>query len=84
MSLNIKNPRAHRLAQEVAALTGESLAQAVTTALEERKARLEKDARFERAWAIAAGMAKRMNAQPDGAKFLEAEDLYDDETGLPK
>jgi len=83
MSLNIKNPRAHKLAQEVAALTGESLSQAVTTALEERKANLEKQSRFERAWAIAEDCARRLNA-PGGPKMLEIEDLYDEETGLPK
>ena len=33
MSLNIKNPEAHRLAQELAARTGESMATAVTRAL---------------------------------------------------
>ncbi len=83
MSLNIKNPKAHRLAQEVAALTGESLAQAVTTALEERKAKLEKQPRFERAWAIAEDCARRLNA-PGAPKMMEIEDLYDEATGLPK
>ena len=38
MSLNIKNPEAHRLARELAALTGESMATAVTEALRERLA----------------------------------------------
>jgi len=83
MSLNIKNPKAYKLAQEVAQLTGESMAQAVTTALEERKAKLEKESRFERAWAIAGKMAERLNA-PGGAKMIEIEDLYDEATGLPK
>ena len=36
MSLNIKNDDAHRLAQELAALTGESMATAVTKAVRER------------------------------------------------
>jgi antitoxin VapB len=83
MSLNIKNPKAHKLAQEVAKLAGESMAQAVTTALEERKARLEKESRFDRAWALANKMAERLNA-PGGPKMMEIEDLYDEETGLPK
>lgn len=41
MSLNIKNKQAHALAQELASLTGESMAAAVTIALEERLARLQ-------------------------------------------
>ena len=36
MSLNIKNPEAHRLAKELAERTGESLTKAVTVALRER------------------------------------------------
>jgi len=36
MSLNIKNEEAHRLARELAALTGESMTVAVTEALRER------------------------------------------------
>lgn len=41
MPLNIKNPRALELAQLVSQVTGESLTQAVTVALEERLARLQ-------------------------------------------
>lgn len=44
MSLNIKNPEAHRLARELARVTGESLTAAVTTALRQRLER-ERDAR---------------------------------------
>ena len=40
MSLNIKSPAAHELAREVAGLTGESLTEAVTEALRERRDRL--------------------------------------------
>ncbi len=43
MSLNIKNPEAHRLAQELAALTGESMTAAVTKALRERVDRLRQE-----------------------------------------
>ena len=41
MSLNIKNVEAHALAVQVAHLTGESLTEAVTTALRERLMRIE-------------------------------------------
>ncbi len=36
MQLNIKNPEAHRLARELAGLTGETMSGAVTQALQER------------------------------------------------
>ena len=40
MALNLKNPEVERLAEEVAALTGESKTEAVRRALLERKTRL--------------------------------------------
>lgn len=41
MSLNIKDPEAHRLAQAIARETGESMTRVVTEALRERFARIE-------------------------------------------
>ena len=38
MALNIRNPRAHELAAELAQITGESLTDAVISALEQRLA----------------------------------------------
>jgi antitoxin VapB len=43
MALNIKNPEAHRLARELAALTGESMTAAVTEAVRERLARVRRE-----------------------------------------
>jgi antitoxin VapB len=43
MSLNIKNKEAHRLAQELAKLTGESMAEAVTKAVRERLERARRE-----------------------------------------
>ena len=43
MSLNIKNDAAHRLAQALAAATGESLTTAVTEALRERLDRVRRE-----------------------------------------
>jgi antitoxin VapB len=40
MALNIKNPDTHRLAKELAALTGESMSDAVAEAVRERLARV--------------------------------------------
>ena len=82
MSLNIKTKEAHQLAKKIAAKTGESLSTAVTTALKERLERIEKENRLEEAWAIAMRMAERLKAP--GPKMMEIEDLYDEETGLPK
>ena len=42
MTLNIKNPETHRLATELARLTGETLTQAVTEALRERLERVSR------------------------------------------
>ena len=42
MTLNIKNAETHRLATELARLTGETLTQAVTEAVRERLARLSR------------------------------------------
>lgn len=41
MSLNIKDPEAHRLAQAIAHATGESMTHVVREALRERYARIE-------------------------------------------
>jgi len=45
MSLNIKDPEAHRLAQAIAEATGESMTRVVVGALRERYARLEQTRR---------------------------------------
>lgn len=41
--MNIKNPEAHTLAQELADLTGESMSTAVTIAVRERRDRVRAD-----------------------------------------
>ena len=82
MSLNIKTEEAHRLAKKLADKTGESITTAVTIALKERLQRIEKDDRFDEAWATAGRIAERLKAP--GPKMMEIEDLYDEETGLPK
>ncbi len=86
MSLNIKNPEAHALAERLAKLTGETLTEAVTTALRERLARLEQTAGFEEALyqelkAIAADCRKHMK---EPYLSMEHGDLLYDERGLPK
>ena len=49
MQLNIKDPKAHRMAQELARLTGESMTQAVVHALETKLAQVRAKARPEKA-----------------------------------
>ncbi|NWF83191.1 MAG: type II toxin-antitoxin system VapB family antitoxin, partial [Bryobacteraceae bacterium] len=49
MSLNIKQPRAHELAAQLAKLTGETLTTAVVRSLEERLEREEKKKRSKEA-----------------------------------
>jgi len=82
MSLNVKDPEAHRLAQAIAKATGETLTRAVTEALRERYERLRVrrgKASVEELLAI----AKRASAQVKGPYLDHAEFLYD-ERGLPK
>ncbi len=43
MGLNIKNDKAHRLAQQLAKLTGESMTEAVTEAVRERLERVRRE-----------------------------------------
>ena len=83
--LNIKNPRAHDLAVEVAAVTGESLTDAVIHSLQERLDRvkpkrepldLEKIEALTRE--IRARLPQSLLDDPDPTA-----DLYDPETGLP-
>ncbi len=82
MQLNIKNDEAHALAQELAALTGESLTAAATEALRERLERVKraKSDRFVDLRAIARDCARRLKASPT---MIQVDDLYD-ERGLPK
>lgn len=84
MSLNIKNDEAHRLAQELAQLTGESMTSAVTEALRERLARL-RGARggslADRLMAIGKDCARRL--KPELRDVNHGALLYD-ERGLPR
>lgn len=82
--LNIKNAEAHILASELATLTGESLTEAVTTALRERlererKAR-EREAKIERLLELGREIRAHMR-EPVSSE--DHNDLYDPETGLP-
>jgi len=84
MSLNIKNKETHRLARELAALTGENVTTAVTESVRQRLERVRQ--------ARGAGLAARILAiGADCATHLKEPfrsvdhgDLLYDERGLPR
>lgn len=80
MALNIKDDSVHEAVKRIAAITGESQAQAVATAVRERLARLEKDALAARLLAIGEKTARRMSMD---AKALDHGALLYDDQGLP-
>ena len=80
MSLNIKNEETHRLAQELAAITGESMTTAVTEAVRERLRRLTRDDKLERIHKIRNDFAARLKGKP----LPDHAELLYDEKGLPK
>jgi antitoxin VapB len=82
MHLNIKNDEAHKLATELAQLTGENLTSAVTLALRER---LVRERRRRKADEVASRLMKigsRYAALPDTGRTPD-EILGYDEHGLP-
>ena len=83
MHLNIKSDEAHRLASELAGMTGESLTAVVTGALRER---LERERRGRNRAGTAASLlalGKRFSALPDRDTRSADEILGYDEHGLP-
>ena len=84
MSLNIKNEEAHRLAQELARLTGESMTVAVSEAIRERlervRGRSKKDL-ADRLLEIGRECAAHLK---EPGKSLDIDELLYDEKGMPK
>lgn len=81
MSLNIKNEETHRLVQELASLTGESMTAAVTEAVRERLERVKRKGMAERIMEIAKRSAPLWK---EPFKSIDHGDLLYDENGLPK
>lgn len=82
MALNIKNEDTERASRRLSELTGESITTAVTIAVRERLARLEREqastaGKVDRILAIGAETAPVLRTSA-----LKVEDLYD-ERGLP-
>jgi antitoxin VapB len=82
MSLNIKNEKTHRMAQELARLTGESMTAAVSEAIRERLERVRGKSK--------KGLAEKLMkiARETGPlwkkPYVSLEELLYDEKGLPK
>ena len=84
MSLNIKNKEAHRLAQQLAKLTGESMAEAVTKAVRERLERARRErgvALSDRLLAIGKDCAAHLK---EPFRSIDHGHLLYDEKGLPR
>ena len=81
MALNIKDETVHNVVKRIARITGESQAQAVAIAVNERLARLEKDELAGRLLAIGRKTANQM--APEAKRLDHGALLYDDR-GLPR
>ncbi|WP_455273526.1 type II toxin-antitoxin system VapB family antitoxin [Rhizobium herbae] len=82
MSLSIKDPEAHRLAQAISHATGESMTRVVTEALRERFAKIEHRkgrASVEELLAIADRAAAHVKRP-----YVDHADFLYDENGIPK
>ena len=83
MSLNIKDPEAHELAQLLAEATGETMTKAVTIALKERLSRVRRAKKAKATLAEVRAIAKRFQSHLSGPVEDHGAFLYD-EKGLPK
>ena len=84
MGLNIKNEKTHRLAQELAALTGESMTAAVTAAVRERLDRIRRERGIslaDRLLAIGKDCAAHLE---EPFRSADHADLLYDGRGLPR
>ena len=82
MTLNVKNPETTRLIRELAQATGESMTQALTTAVRERLDRIRATGEADPVWAIVSELRGRL---PAGHLDQDLDALlYDPTTGLPK
>ena len=81
MPLSIKNPRAERLAREIAKETGESMTQSIIEALEERLERIRGSRRLPDLVDEILRLSRRCAALPDRDMRSEEEILGYTETG---
>ena len=84
MSLNIKSEEAHKLAKQLARLTGENMTEAVTRAVRERLARLRQKREPELAERLAT-IGKECAAHlKEPFRSADHGELLYDERGLPR
>ena len=83
MTLNIKDPEAHKLAQAIAQQTGETMTHAVKEALRERLERLRRQRKPEATVEELMSIGRRCAATLKGKPTDHGELLYD-EHGLPR
>ena len=82
MRLSVKNDEAHRLATELARLTGESLTPVVTVALRERLERVQRRAQRHGVAEALLELGRRYSALPEGDPRTADEILgYDEPPG---
>jgi len=83
MTLNIKDPEAHKLAQAIAQQTGETMTHAVKEALRERLERLRRRRKPEATVEELLSIGRRCAATLKGKPVDHSKLLYD-ERGLPR
>jgi antitoxin VapB len=83
MSLNIKEPEAHKLAQQLARETGETMTAAVIQAIRERLEAVRRRRKRDAVHAALTAIAKRGASLYKGP-YVDHADLLYDEKGLPK
>ncbi len=83
MTLNIKDPKAHKLARAIAEQTGETMTRAVKEALRERLERLGRRRKPEATVEELLAIGRRCVAMLKGKPVDHAELLYD-QHGLPR
>lgn len=83
MALSIRNPKAEKLAREVAAESGETITQAITNALEERLERLRGRSTATDFLEEILKISKRCSAIPDQDPRSANEILSYDSIGVP-
>jgi antitoxin VapB len=83
MSLNIKEPEAHKLAQQLARETGETMTAAVIQAIRERLEAVRRRRKRDAMHAALTAIAKRGASLYKGP-YADHADLLYDEKGLPK
>ena len=83
MSLNIKDPETHKLAQTLAEETGETMTHAVTEALRERLQRVRRQRQAEATIAELLAIGRRCANTLKGKPIDHGSLLYD-ERGIPR